>query len=249
MSDTSQGHGWWQATDSKWYPPELHPNYRPTVAPQATAVLPPPAQSYAQMVQPIAAASLKPKKPLWKRWWFIALVILIGLFVIAAVAAPDEDEATPAASTQPDTAASIAPEAPAVSVPQEAATDTAAPAPVATAAAPVATQPAPESNLTPSQQNAVRSAESYLEFMSFSRQGLIDQLSSEFGNQFPVEDATIAVDSLNVDWNEQAVESAQNYLEMSGFSCQGLIDQLSSQYGSQFTVEQATYGASQAGIC
>jgi len=41
-------------------------------------------------------------------------------------------------------------------------------------------------------------------------------------------DATVAVDSLNVDWNQQAVRKAQDYLKMSGFSCKGLIDQLSS---------------------
>ena len=27
MSDTSQGEGWWQASDQKWYPPETHPDY------------------------------------------------------------------------------------------------------------------------------------------------------------------------------------------------------------------------------
>lgn len=107
----------------------------------------------------------------------------------------------------------------------------------------------PESDLTPSQRQAVRSAESYLNFMAFSRQGLIDQLSSEFGDQFAVEDATVAVDSLNVDWNEQAAKSAEGYLELMAFSCQGLIDQLSSEFGEQFTREQATYGARQTGIC
>ncbi len=30
MSDTAQGPGWWQASDWKWYPPELHPDYRAT---------------------------------------------------------------------------------------------------------------------------------------------------------------------------------------------------------------------------
>jgi hypothetical protein len=33
MSDTSQGQGWWQASDGKWYPPEQHPNYQPPVPP------------------------------------------------------------------------------------------------------------------------------------------------------------------------------------------------------------------------
>ncbi len=29
MSDTSQGPGWWQASDGKWYPPEQAPGYQP----------------------------------------------------------------------------------------------------------------------------------------------------------------------------------------------------------------------------
>ncbi len=107
----------------------------------------------------------------------------------------------------------------------------------------------PKPPLTVSQKNAIKEAESYLEFTAFSRLGLIGQLSSEFGSQFTIEDSTFAVDSLNVDWNAQAVKSAESYLEFSSFSCQGLIDQLSSEYGSEFTVEQATYGATQVGLC
>jgi hypothetical protein len=33
MSDFSQGAGWWQASDGKWYAPELHPDYRPPPPP------------------------------------------------------------------------------------------------------------------------------------------------------------------------------------------------------------------------
>jgi CRP/FNR family transcriptional regulator, cyclic AMP receptor protein len=36
MSDVSQGPGWWLASDGKWYPPELHPNYAPARPPQPT---------------------------------------------------------------------------------------------------------------------------------------------------------------------------------------------------------------------
>ena len=32
MSDTSQGPGWWQASDGKWYPPEQAPGYQAPVA-------------------------------------------------------------------------------------------------------------------------------------------------------------------------------------------------------------------------
>ncbi|WP_232321574.1 Ltp family lipoprotein [Picosynechococcus sp. PCC 7117] len=115
----------------------------------------------------------------------------------------------------------------------------------------VVTSPIPSSPPTPSltiaQQNAVRRAERYLESRGFSRQRLIDQLSSRH-EQFKIQDATIGVDSLNIDWDRQAVRRAERYLEMRGFSCQGLIDQLSSRH-EQFTVKQANYGATQAGVC
>lgn len=103
--------------------------------------------------------------------------------------------------------------------------------------------------LTGPQKNAVRSAKNYLAMTGFSRDGLIEQLSSAAGEGYKIEDATIAVDSLTVDWNEQAGRSAKNYLDMTGFSCKGLIEQLSSNSGEKYTVQQATFGAKQAGAC
>lgn len=103
--------------------------------------------------------------------------------------------------------------------------------------------------LTGPQQNAVRSANMYLSIMGFSRDGLIQQLSSDAGDGYRLSDATIAVDSLRVNWNEQAVKSARQYRSMMGFSCKGLIEQLSSSAGDKYTVSQATYGARQAGAC
>ncbi|HWT51685.1 MAG TPA: Ltp family lipoprotein [Caulobacter sp.] len=115
----------------------------------------------------------------------------------------------------------------------------------------VSTEPAPEAatGLTSSQKNAARSATQYLRMSGFSREGLIDQLSSSAGDGYDVADATAAVDSLDVDWNENAVRSAKQYLSMSGFSCKGLIEQLSSSAGDKYTVTQATFGARQAGAC
>jgi uncharacterized protein YecT (DUF1311 family) len=104
-------------------------------------------------------------------------------------------------------------------------------------------------NLTGPQKNAVRAAQSYLNISAFSRDGLIEQLSSQAGNGFNINDATKAVDSLNVDWNQEAVKSAKQYLQMMGFSCSGLIQQLSSRAGAKFTEKQATFGAQRAGAC
>ena len=93
-----------------------------------------------------------------------------------------------------------------------------------------------------SRQNAVESAESYLDYSAFSRSGLIDQLKYE---GFSEGDATYAVDSLNVNWDQQAAKSAESYLEYSSFSRSGLIDQLLYEGYSQ---SQAEYGATQAGL-
>jgi colicin import membrane protein len=94
-----------------------------------------------------------------------------------------------------------------------------------------------------------RSAQQYLKIAGFSRQGLIDQCSSEFGETFSVEEASFAVDNLGVDWNVEAVQSANSFLKTSGYSCQRLIDQLSSKFGEKFTAEEARYSATQIGLC
>jgi hypothetical protein len=106
----------------------------------------------------------------------------------------------------------------------------------------------PESDFTVAQENAIASAQSYLDLAGFSREGLIDQLSSKAGDGYKVNDATVAVDSLNVDWNAEAVESAKSYLELTGFSRAGLIQQLSSPSGDQYTKAQATYAANKVGL-
>jgi hypothetical protein len=104
-------------------------------------------------------------------------------------------------------------------------------------------------SLTRQQQNAVRAANAYLQMGGFSRDGLIAQLSSPYGDQFDAADARAAVDSMTVDWNRQAAISAERYMSMMGFSCRGLIDQLASSHGDQFTRAQAEHGARAAGAC
>ena len=123
--------------------------------------------------------------------------------------------------------------------------------PATVAAPPTTTAPtAPHGpTLTQQQQTAVTAAKQYLQTSAFSQQGLIDQLDSSAGDGYSVNDATVAVDSLTVDWNTEAVQAAKEYMQTSPFSCQDLIDQLDSQAGDQYTVAQATNGAQQAGDC
>lgn len=102
--------------------------------------------------------------------------------------------------------------------------------------------------ITLGMENALDAAYDYLDFQAFSRQGLIDQLSSKFGSGFKLDEATWAVNQLEVDWRQEAVKAAKDYLDFSSFSRQGLIDQLSSPYGSQFTVAEAVYAVNKLGL-
>lgn len=100
---------------------------------------------------------------------------------------------------------------------------------------------ASDSNLTMGQKNALKSAESYLDFSAFSYNGLIGQLEYE---GYTTEEATFAANNCGADWNEQALQKALDYLDFSAFSYSGLIGQL--EY-DEFTTEQATYAVDNCG--
>lgn len=90
-------------------------------------------------------------------------------------------------------------------------------------------------------QNAIRSAETYLSVMGFSKLGLIEMLEY---NGYSNESATEAVNTLTVDWNEQAVKCAKTYLNYMAFSRSGLTEMLKN---NGFTDEQAEYAADAVG--
>lgn len=121
---------------------------------------------------------------------------------------------------------------------------------VATAAiaAPVAVANSANASTGP-QRQAIGAARDYLSFSGFSKQGLIDQLSSKYGDGYSRPVATYAVNHIRVSWKKQAVRSAHDYLSFSHFSCSGLIDQLHSPYGDQYTHRQAVYGAHHTRAC
>ena len=94
---------------------------------------------------------------------------------------------------------------------------------------------------TLSQQNALKAAQSYLNYSSFSYVELIKQLEYE---KYSTADATWAADNCGADWFAEAAEAAISYLKYSSFSRQSLIDQLLYE---GFTQEQAEYGVTKAG--
>lgn len=101
-------------------------------------------------------------------------------------------------------------------------------------------------NMTAGEANALQSARDYLDSGSFSKKGLIEQLSSSAGEGFSRHDAKFAVDHLHVNWYAQAAKSAADYLQSSPMSKADLIEQLSSSVGEGFTEAQAEYGADKA---
>jgi cytoskeletal protein RodZ len=52
MSDGTQGEGWWQASDGKWYPPEQHPDFQPGATQPVESVPPPTAAMPAAPMPP-----------------------------------------------------------------------------------------------------------------------------------------------------------------------------------------------------
>ena len=96
------------------------------------------------------------------------------------------------------------------------------------------------------QREALQAAKSYLSFGSFSRAGLISQLTSSYGEGFSRADAVWGVNHAHANWNAEAVQAAKSYLRTGHFSRAALIQQLESPYGDHFTHAQAVYGVNVA---
>lgn len=96
--------------------------------------------------------------------------------------------------------------------------------------------------MTVSQENAVSTAEDYLDYSGFSRSGLIGQLKYE---GYSEADAAFGADHAGANWMAEAVESAKDYMDYSSFSRSGLIGQL--EYEG-FTAAQAAHGADAVGL-
>lgn len=93
-------------------------------------------------------------------------------------------------------------------------------------------------------QNALTKAEQYSENLYMSKQGIYDQLTSEYGEQFSEEAAQYAVDNLQANYKENALEKAKQYQEQMAMSSDAIRDQLISENGEKFTEEEADYAIS-----
>ena len=99
----------------------------------------------------------------------------------------------------------------------------------------------PEDTVPQEYKNALAKAEQYNEWAHMSKQGLYDQLTSEYGEAFPADAAQYAIDKLQADYKANALEKAKTYYYDMNMSKSGVYDQLISEYGEQFTAEEAQY--------
>jgi|LSQX01.3.fsa_nt_gb type IV secretory pathway VirB10-like protein len=110
-------------------------------------------------------------------------------------------------------------------------------------------QPAPEPEPAPTPQpevpreyrSALEKAKNYSKLMHMSKQGIYDQLVSEYGENFSPEAAQYAIDHLEANYFENAVKKANSYQETLNMSPNAIYDQLISEYGEKFTEEEAAY--------
>lgn len=157
------------------------------------------------------------------KWGGIGIVAIVVIAIASSLTGGDDDASTTASSSIATSSVAEADVSDSTGGPE------------------IEAEEAEEPEVPREYKNALRSAEQYLNFSSFSYAGLYDQLTSEYADSYPAEAAQYAVDNVEVDWNEEAVEAARTYQEFSSFSDSGLYDQLTSEYADKFTPEQAQY--------
>lgn len=177
--------------------------------------------------EPTSTPGQKPKKPFYKRWWFIALAVFIVLGVIAQLGS--DGKSTDATE---ETETTVAQEETQVEATTEETTEK--------ATEPVETEP-PTEAVPIEYRNALKSCQNYDKLIPMSKQGMLEQLTHEYGEQFALEAAEYAVENCGADWKENALRSAKQYQEQLAMSRDAIYEQLISEYGEQFTEEEAQY--------
>lgn len=100
---------------------------------------------------------------------------------------------------------------------------------------------AAKANAPAEYKSALAQATSYANTMHMSKQGVYDQLVSEYGGQFSAAAAQYGIDNVKSDWNANALAQAKTYQNTMHLSPNAIHDQLTSEYGEQFTSAEADY--------
>lgn len=175
------------------------------------------------------------KKPLYKKWWFWVLIVIVVGVIGNLGNSEEQKQASPDKEVvaEPDTTAkNVEQTSVKEDVKEEEPKD----------------EPKEEPKEKPIVDNvprehkaALKKAEQYAETMSMSKAGIYDQLTSEYGENFPKESSQYAIDNIVFDWKENALIKARQYAESMSMSDDAIYEQLISEYGEKFTKEEAQY--------
>lgn len=104
------------------------------------------------------------------------------------------------------------------------------------------TQPKTQAPSVPAEyKSALTKATEYANIMHMSKQGVYDQLVSQYGEKFSPAAAQYAIDNVKADWSANALAKAKDYQNEQQMSPAAIHDQLTSQYGEKFTQAEADY--------
>ena len=156
------------------------------------------------------------KKPIYQRWWFWVIVVIILIAIIGGSQGNNGIQT----SIQPE------------NIKNET---------VITTTETKDNKEKEETSIPKEYKNALEKAKSYSNMMYMSKQGIYDQLTSEYGEKFSADAAQYAIDNLNADYKKNALEKAKTYQNTMNMSKNAIYDQLISEYGEKFTVEEAQY--------
>jgi hypothetical protein len=98
-----------------------------------------------------------------------------------------------------------------------------------------------KSNVPAEYISALTQADSYANMMHLSKQGVYDQLTSQYGGKFSAKAAQYAIDNVKSDWNVNALAKAKDYQKQQSLSPSAIHDQLTSAAGEKFTTVEADY--------
>ncbi|MCI5688363.1 MAG: Ltp family lipoprotein [Emergencia sp.] len=157
----------------------------------------------------------KNKRPVYKRPWFIVLIIVLLIGIGGMAGSDDSTDSTQNNSNQ--------------AVEEKVSEE------------PIQEEEEKKPEVSKEFQNALAKAESYSEIMHMSKQAIYDQLVSEYGEQFSEDAAEYAMEHLKADWKANALAKAKEYQDTMSMSKDAIYDQLISEYGEKFTEKQAQY--------
>jgi hypothetical protein len=96
-------------------------------------------------------------------------------------------------------------------------------------------------NVPAEYKSALNKATTYASTMYMSKQGVYDQLVSQYGEKFSAAAAQYAIDNMKADWNANALAKAKTYQDTMNMSPASIHDQLTSVNGEKFTKAEADY--------